>query len=97
MVGVGNTPHCRRQWWKQALRGSGHTSLGGRIRSRSILAVVVIGRFIFLGGGLEEGSSRIGQRGGDKRGGGNAPGNDDGKGMRAGLQSRNLAYYRDRV
>ena len=34
---VGNTPNWRRKWWKQASRGSGNMSRGGRIRSRSIL------------------------------------------------------------
>ena len=53
--------------------------------------VVVTGRFRF-GGGEEEGGGRIGQRGGDRRGGGNIPRNDDGPGMRAGVQSSKLTY-----
>ena len=50
----------------------------------SVSLVLVTGRFGF-GGYKEEGSGRIGWRGGDKQGGGNAPGNDDGLGMRAGV------------
>ena len=53
--------------------------------------VVGTGQFIF-GGGEEEGSGIIGWRGGDKRGGGNAPVNDDGTGMRAGVKISNLTY-----
>ena len=56
-----------------------------------VLAVVGTGRFIF-GGGKEEGSGGIGQRGGDKRVVGNAPVKDDGPVMRSGVQSRNLTY-----
>ena len=37
MGGVGNTRHWRRQWWKQSLRGSEHTSRGVRTRFLSIL------------------------------------------------------------
>ena len=58
--------------------------------------VVVTGRFRF-GGGEEEGSRRIGRRGEYRRGGGNALKKNDGTGMRAGVQNRNLTYYRDRV
>ena len=36
-MGVGLTRHWRRQWGKQALRGSENPSRGGRRRSRSIL------------------------------------------------------------
>ena len=36
-MGVGNTPHWRKQCWNKDSRGSGHTSCGGRIRSHSIL------------------------------------------------------------
>ena len=57
----------------------------------NVSAVVGTGRFTF-GGGEEEGSGRIEQRGGDKQGGLNAPGNDDGPGMRAGVQDSNLIY-----
>ena len=56
-----------------------------------VLEVVGTERFKF-GGGEEEGSGRIGRRGGDNQGGGNAPGNDEGPGIRAGVQSRNLTY-----
>ena len=49
------------------------------------------GQFGFLGG-EEEGSSGIGQRGGDKKGGGNAHGNNGMPGTMAGLQSSNLTY-----
>ena len=45
--------------------------------------MVGIGKFRF-GGGEGEGSSRIGQRGGDKRGVGNASVKDGRTGMRAG-------------
>ena len=54
-----------------------------------ILVVVVTGRFRF-GGGEEEGSGGIGWIGGDRQGGGNAPRNNDGSGMRARVQSSNL-------
>ena len=45
-----------------------------------------------FGGGKEEGSDSggIGQIGDYKRGGGNEPRNDNGPGMRAGVQSSNL-------
>ena len=49
-----------------------------------VLAVVGIGQFKF-GGGEEEVSVGIGRRGGDNQGWGNAPGNDEGSGMRAGV------------
>ena len=52
-------------------------------RGVDVLAVVRTGRFRFRGG-KEEGSDRIGQRGGNNQGGGNSPGNDDRPGMRAG-------------
>ena len=58
-------------------------------RGEGVSEVVVIGRFIF-GGGEEEDSGRIGRRGGDMEGGGNAPRNNDGPGMRAGVKSSNL-------
>ena len=61
-----------------------------------VLALVGTGRFIF-GGGKEEGSGGLVRRGGDKRSGGNAPENDNGPGMRVGVQSSNLTYQRDRV
>ena len=52
---------------------------------------MVTGRSQF-GGGKEEGSGRggIGRRGDDRRGEGNDPRNNDGMGMRAGVQSSNL-------
>ena len=56
-----------------------------------VSAVIGTGRFRF-GGGKEEGSGGIGWIGGNKRGGGNASGNDDGPEMRAGVQSSNLTY-----
>ena len=56
-----------------------------------VSAVVETRRFRF-GGGEEEGSGGIGHRGGDKQVGGNALGNDDRMGMRAGVQSSNLIY-----
>ena len=56
-----------------------------------VSTVVVTGGFRF-GGGEEEGSGVIGWRGGDNRRGGSAPGNDDGPGMRVGVQSSNLTY-----
>ena len=56
-----------------------------------VSAAVVTGRFRF-GGGEEEGGGGIGRRGGDKKGGGNDPGNDDGPGMKAWVQSSNLIY-----
>ena len=61
-----------------------------------VLTVVGTGQFRF-GGGKEEVSGVIGLRGGNKQGGVNVPGNDDGPGMRAGVQISNLTYYRDRV
>ena len=36
-MGFEPTHHCRRQWGKQASRGSGNTSQGGRTCSRGIL------------------------------------------------------------
>ena len=56
-----------------------------------VSVVVGTGRFRF-GGGKEEGSGGIGRRGGDKQGGGNAPGNENGPVMRAGVKSSNLTY-----
>ena len=63
---------------------------------KGVLSVVGTERFRF-GGGKEEGSGGIGWRGDNKQGGGNDPGKDNEPGMRAGLQSSNLTYYRDRV
>ena len=56
-----------------------------------VLAEVGTRRFRF-GGRKEDVSVGIGQIGGDEQGGGNAPGNDDGTGMRTGVQSSNLTY-----
>ena len=56
-----------------------------------VSAVLVTGRFIFVGG-KEEGSGGIRRRGGNSQGGGNAPGNDYRTGVRAGVQSSNLSY-----
>ena len=56
-----------------------------------VSAVVGTGRFIF-GGVKEEGSGGIGRRGSDKRGGGNALGNNNRTGMREGVKSSNLTY-----
>ena len=53
--------------------------------------VVVTGQVRF-GGGKEEGSGRIERRGGYRRGGRNAPKNDNRPGMRVGVQSSNLSY-----
>ena len=65
-------------------------------RSVGVLTVVGIVRFIFLEG-KEEGSGRIGWRGGDKQRGGNTPGNDNRSGMRAGVQNSKLTYLMDWV
>ena len=52
---------------------------------------MVTGRSRFGGGEKEgSGSGGIGQRGDARLRGGNAPRNDGGTGMRAGVQSRNL-------
>ena len=56
-----------------------------------VSVVVVTGRFMF-GGYEKEGSGGIGRRGGDKQGGGNATGNNDGPIFRAGVQISNLTY-----
>ena len=112
-MGFGNTPHCSRQWWKQASKRLGHTSQGGRIRPHSILrrersltsmrsslggrgrGCLGSGRnrTIYIWRVEEEGRGGIGRRGGDKRGGENALGNDDGPGMRVRVQSSKLTYY----
>ena len=54
-----------------------------------VSAVMGKRKFIFVGG-KEEGSGGTGWRGGDKIRLGNAPGNEYGPGMMAGLKSRNL-------
>ena len=54
--------------------------------------VVGTGRIRFRGG-EEEGSTIIGQRGGDKKEEGNYPGNNNRPGMMVGVQSINLTYY----
>ena len=36
-VGFRSTHYCRKQWWKQASRGSEHTSQGDKTLSHSIL------------------------------------------------------------
>ena len=56
-----------------------------------VLAVGGTGRFIF-GGDEEEDIRVMGQRGGNKRGGGIAPENVDGPEIMAGVQSSNLTY-----
>ena len=56
-----------------------------------VLAVVGTGRFRFVGE-EKEGNGGIGRRGGYRKGGGNALRNDDGPGMRSGVQSSNLTY-----
>ena len=59
--------------------------------------MVVVTVRVRSGGGKEEGSGGIGRRGGDRRGGVNAPRNNNGAGIRAGVKITNLTYYRDRV
>ena len=60
-------------------------------RGEGVLEVAGTGRSIFGGGGKEvSGSGGIVRRGDDRRGEGNAPRNDDGPRMRAGVQSSNL-------
>ena len=56
-----------------------------------VLVVVITGQFRF-GEGKEKYSGGIGQRGGNKRGGGNAPGNNYRHIMRTGVHSSNLTY-----
>ena len=52
--------------------------------------MVGTGRSIFEGGKERGDRCGIGKRVGDRRGGGNAPRNDDGAGMRDGVRSRKL-------
>ena len=56
-----------------------------------VSAAVGTGRFRF-GGGEGEGSGVIIWRGGNKQGGWNAPENNNGPGMSAGVQSSNLTF-----
>ena len=60
-------------------------------RGEGVPEVVVTGRSRFVGGKEEgSGSGGIGQRVEARQGGGNVPRKDDGPGMRAGVQSRDL-------
>ena len=56
---------------------------------KGVSVVVGTGIFIF-GGGKEEGSGKIICRGGNRQGRGNSPRNENGPGMRVGIQSSNL-------